>query len=183
MTQIISGQQDRIRHRSRHPEPAPGARQHRIAARRRRQGASLPHPSRGRDPRDHQRQAELHVGWRRTHRRRRRHHPSARRHDSPIRSTGGRSGLRDRDPPARQSSKQLKRGVARADDSLQDNEGSLGARTSRQTFDQFDDFGTLVGRKFKEGLQQSQAFHRFARWSSEFLLQLRNICGIFHLAP
>ncbi len=56
-------------------------------------------------------------------------------------------------------------------------------RIGRQTLDQLDDFGTLIGRKFKEGLQQSQAFHSFARWGSEFLLQLYNVSGIFHLAP
>lgn len=52
-----------------------------------------------------------------------------------------------------------------------------------KTFDQFDDFETLAGLKFKEGFQQSQAFNRFARWSSESFLQLCNKCGILHLSP
>src|SRR5207244_203025 len=56
-------------------------------------------------------------------------------------------------------------------------------RTSRHTFDQFDDFGPLARRKFEESLQQSQAFDRFVRWSSELLPQLCDISGIFHLAP
>ena len=53
----------------------------------------------------------------------------------------------------------------------------------RKTFDQFDDFKPLAGCESEEGLQQSQAFKRFARWSAEFVVQLRNGCGIFHLAP
>ena len=58
-----------------------------------------------------------------------------------------------------------------------------GCRVDRKTLDQFDHLETLPGFKFKEGLQQSQAFDGFARWSSELLMQLRNKCGIFHLAP
>ena len=53
----------------------------------------------------------------------------------------------------------------------------------RKTFDQFDDFKPLAGCKSEEGLQQSQAFNRFARWSSEPFLQLYNKCGILHLSP
>ena len=48
--------------------------------------------------------------------------------------------------------------------------GITAARFGGQTFDQFDDFEALAGRKFKEGLQQPQAFDSFARWSSESLL-------------
>ena len=68
----------------------------------------------------------------------------------------------------------------------EENSGQRGIATgsvSRQAFDQLDDFKTPAGRKFKEGLQQPQAFDSFARWSSESLLQLCNKCGIFHLAP
>src|SRR5258708_2079566 len=65
-----------------------------------------------------------------------------------------------------------------------DGSGQCGVSVpGRKTFDQLDDFKALAGRQFKEGLQQSQAFDRFARWSSESLLQLCNKCGIFHLAP
>jgi hypothetical protein len=53
----------------------------------------------------------------------------------------------------------------------------------RHTFDHLDDFEALPGREFKEGLQEPQAFDSFARWSSELFVQLRNKCGIFHLAP
>jgi hypothetical protein len=58
-----------------------------------------------------------------------------------------------------------------------------GRGVGRKTFDQFDDFKPLAGCKSKEGFQQSQAFKRFARWSAELVVQLRNGCGIFHLAP
>jgi hypothetical protein len=56
-------------------------------------------------------------------------------------------------------------------------EGKLASRqriarrgTRRQLLDQFDDFGPLATRKFEESLQQSQAFDRFVRRSSEPLL-------------
>jgi hypothetical protein len=52
----------------------------------------------------------------------------------------------------------------------------------RETFDQFDDFKSLPGRKFQEGSDQSQAFNSFARWCSELPVQLCSKCGIFHLA-
>jgi len=53
----------------------------------------------------------------------------------------------------------------------------------REAFDQFDDFGPMPWRKSDEGLQEPQAFDRFARWNSELLMQLCNECGIFYLAP
>jgi hypothetical protein len=53
----------------------------------------------------------------------------------------------------------------------------------REAFDKFDDFKALVRRKPEESLQKSQAFDRFARWSSESLLQFCNKCGVLHLAP
>ena len=58
-----------------------------------------------------------------------------------------------------------------------------GLRVDHETFDQFDDLGPLRRCKFEESFQQPQAFNSFARWSSELFVQLRNKCGIFHLAP
>ena len=52
-----------------------------------------------------------------------------------------------------------------------------------QPLDQFDDFKSCPGCQSEEGLQQPKTFDRIARWSSELLVQLRNECGIFHLAP
>jgi hypothetical protein len=56
-------------------------------------------------------------------------------------------------------------------------------RVDCETFDQANDFEALPARKFDEGLQQSQAFCGFARWSSKPSMQLCNKCGVFHLAP
>jgi hypothetical protein len=54
---------------------------------------------------------------------------------------------------------------------------------NRKTLDQFDDFEAFPGRQPEESFQQPKTFDGFARWSSELLVQLRNECGIFHLAP
>jgi hypothetical protein len=52
-----------------------------------------------------------------------------------------------------------------------------------EPLDQFDHFEAFPGRQPEESFQQSKTFDRFARWSSELLVQLRYECGIFHLAP
>jgi hypothetical protein len=52
-----------------------------------------------------------------------------------------------------------------------------------KTLHQLNDLEAFPWRQSEEGLQQPKAFNRFARWSSELLVQLRNERGIFHLAP
>jgi hypothetical protein len=52
-----------------------------------------------------------------------------------------------------------------------------------QTLDQFDDLKAFPGCQSEEGFQQPKTFDCIARWSSELLVQLRNDCGILHLAP
>ena len=52
-----------------------------------------------------------------------------------------------------------------------------------KTLYQLDDLEAFPRCQSKEGLQQPKAFNGLARWSSELLVQLRNECGIFHLAP
>jgi hypothetical protein len=59
----------------------------------------------------------------------------------------------------------------------------IGGRFARKPLGHFDQFVPLPGCQLQEGFQQSQAFHGFARWSSELLVQLRQERGIFHLAP
>ena len=88
MTRIIAGTKTEFSIDPAILDVASGAGQRRAAARRRGQGASFPHPPRGRNPGDHQRRAEFHVGRRRADLPRRRHHPLARRHASPIRGAG-----------------------------------------------------------------------------------------------
>jgi hypothetical protein len=52
-----------------------------------------------------------------------------------------------------------------------------------ETFNQFDNFGPLLGRKFHEGSKQSQTFDCLVRWRSKLLSQIRNKCATSHLAP
>ena len=54
---------------------------------------------------------------------------------------------------------------------------------ARKPLGHFDQFKPLARCQLQEGFQQSKAFHGFARWSSELLVQLRQERGIFHLAP
>ena len=51
-----------------------------------------------------------------------------------------------------------------------------------ETFDQFDNFRSLPGRKFDEGSEQSQTFDRLARWRSKLLSQIGNKRAIHSLA-
>jgi hypothetical protein len=52
-----------------------------------------------------------------------------------------------------------------------------------EAFDQFDHFEAFPGCQPEEGFQEPETFDGFARWSSELLVQLRDECGILHLAP
>jgi hypothetical protein len=52
-----------------------------------------------------------------------------------------------------------------------------------EAFDQFDHFEALLGCQPEEGFQEPETLNGFARWSSELLVQLRDECGILHLAP
>ena len=52
-----------------------------------------------------------------------------------------------------------------------------------KALDQIDDLEALARFKPEERLQKPKAFDRFARWSSEPVVQLRHKCGIVHLAP
>ena len=52
-----------------------------------------------------------------------------------------------------------------------------------ETLNQFDNFGSLLGRKFHEGSKQSQTFDCFVRWRSKLRSQIRNKRATFHLAP
>jgi hypothetical protein len=53
----------------------------------------------------------------------------------------------------------------------------------RKKLNELDDFETLSRLKPEECLHKPKAFDCFARRSSELVVQLRNECGIRHLAP
>ena len=61
----------------------------------------------------------------------------------------------------------------------------VGARRAfgSETFDHFDHFEAFPGCQPEERFQEPETFDGFARWSSELLVQLRDECGILHLAP